>query len=181
MKLGKTLTVKGRKKWRAWLSKHHAKAPEIWLVTYKKHTGRVTVPYNDAVEEALCFGWIDSTVKALDKDRYAQRFSPRKTKSPWSDMNKERVRRLIKERRMTPAGLAAMQGGRTRAIPAPILKALRKDPETWANFRKFPESYKRIRIGWIAAHIKDRPAEYRKRLAYFLKMTKKNKRFGMVQ
>lgn len=110
MNIGKTLTIKGRKKWRAWLSKNHAKAPEIWLIFYKKHTGRVTVPYADAVEEALCYGWIDSIVKKLDDDRYAQRFSPRKAKSAWSAPNKVRAQRMIMRGRMTRAGLAAMPG-----------------------------------------------------------------------
>ncbi|OGK25341.1 hypothetical protein A3C25_06180 [Candidatus Roizmanbacteria bacterium RIFCSPHIGHO2_02_FULL_38_11] len=105
MKLGKTLYIKNREEWRRWLEKNHKKEPEIWLVYYKKHTKKSSIPYNDAVEEALCFGWIDSTVKGIDGEKYAQRFSPRKPKSNWSEPNKERIERLIKEGKMTPAGL----------------------------------------------------------------------------
>ena len=105
MKIGKTLYLKNRKEWRRWLEKSHQKEPEIWLICYKKHTGKTSIPYNDAVEEALCYGWIDSNEKGIDREKYAQRFSPRKPKSNWSVVNKERVRRLIKLGKMTPAGL----------------------------------------------------------------------------
>ena len=110
MKLGKTLYVTTRQAWRSWLAKHHATEKEIWLVYHKKHTGKPSIPYNDAVEEALCYGWIDSQTKGIDKDSYGQRFSPRKPSSQWSETNKERVRRLIKAGKMTPAGLAALRG-----------------------------------------------------------------------
>jgi len=105
MKLGNTLYLKNRDEWRRWLEKNHKREPEIWLIYYKKHTKKSSIPYNDAVEEALCFGWIDSTVKGIDGEKYAQRFSPRKPKSNWSEPNKERIERLIKEGKMTPAGL----------------------------------------------------------------------------
>lgn len=193
MKLGKTLYVWTRAQWRRWLASHHARAPEIWLVYPKAHSGEPRIPYNHAVEEALCYGWIDSILKTVDSDRYAQRFTPRKPKSPWSPMNKERVRRLIRAGRMTASGLARIPadlqsvvrsrpGSRgPRLVLAPdIREALRADPATWANFRRFPASYKRIRIGWIEGARK-RPEVFRQRLGYFLKMTAKNKRFGMVQ
>ena len=182
MRVGKTLYAKNRREWRAWLSKHHKTAPEIWLIYYKKESGKPRVPYNDAVDEALCYGWIDSILKPIDKKKYAQRFSPRRKTSKLSDMNRERVRRLIKSGRMTKAGLAAIEhvGKQDSKIPAPILAALKRDPTTWKNFERFPASYKRIRIGWIAA-AQARPEALRQRLNYFLKMTKQNKRFGMVQ
>src|SRR2546425_13099589 len=94
MKLGKTYYTKNRRGWRAWLAKHHRTAPEIWLIYYKKDSGKPRIPYNDAVEEALCYGWIDSILKPVDADRYAQRFSPRRPRSRLSEMNRERVRRL---------------------------------------------------------------------------------------
>jgi uncharacterized protein YdeI (YjbR/CyaY-like superfamily) len=195
MNIAKTLHAKNRREWRAWLKKNHKSAKEIWLIYYNKASGKSRIPYNDAVEEALCFGWIDSIVKKYDKDRAAQRFSPRKPKSNWSEMNIERARRLIKLGKMTKAGLAVfnektgvitgkMKSGEKRkqrlVIPADILKALRKDKTVWQNFEKFPESYKRIRIGWIDAS-RNRPEFFKKRLEYFLKMTRKNKRYGMVQ
>lgn len=109
MKVGKTLYVTNREKWREWLEKFHHKEKEIWLVFYRKDSGKVSIHYNDAVEEALCFGWIDSIEKGIDHERIAQRFTPRKSKSQWSETNKERVRRLIKEGKMTPAGLAVLE------------------------------------------------------------------------
>jgi len=189
MKLGQTLYVTNRRAWRSWLARHHKTKKEIWLISYKKHTKKPSIPYNDAVEEALAYGWIDSIVKSIDQDSYAQRFTPRKLGSQWSEMNKERVRRLIKSRKMTRAGLAAMNdalkakrnASRSRVvIPPDILKRLYENKQTWQNFQRFPSSYKRIRVGWIDAARK-RPAEFEKRLGYFLKMTAENKRFGMVQ
>lgn len=109
MELGKTLYVKDRARWRAWLERHHDKDKEIWLITYKKHTGKASLPYNDAVEEALCFGWIDSIVKRVDDERTAQRFSPRRSKSNLSDTNRERIRRLIAKGKMTETGLAKIK------------------------------------------------------------------------
>ena len=164
---------------------------EIWLVYYKKHSGKARISYNDAVEEALCFGWIDSIVKKIDEVRFAQRFTPRKGGSKWSETNKARVRRLVKQGRMTSFGLEkanrAVRAGESKnkylehsVIPSDILKALKRDKKTWENFRKFPASYKRIRVGWIEVARK-RPGIFAQRLRYFLKMAAKNKKFGMVQ
>src|SRR5512140_517828 len=101
MKITQTLYVINRKQWRAWLAKNHRSAAEIWLVYYRKASGQPRIPYNDAVEEALCYGWIDSQYQAIDQASFAQRFSPRRKNSPLSPMNKERVRRLIKAKKMT--------------------------------------------------------------------------------
>jgi len=193
VQLGKTLYVKNRKQWRAWLSKHHRTAPEIWLVYYRKASGKPRIPYNDAVEEALCFGWIDSILKPIDADSFGQRFSPRRKNSPLSPMNKERVRRLIAAKKMTRDGMASIKhhfDSKSKAsvsqqlknfkLPPDILQEIRRDPVAWKNFQKFPESYKRIRVGWIDG-ARNRPEIFKQRLQYFLKMTAKNKRFGMVQ
>jgi len=182
MNVGKTFYAKSRREWRAWLAKHHKSMSEIWLIYYKKHSGKPRIPYNDAVDEALCYGWIDSLLKPIDEFCYAQRYSPRKPTSKLSDMNRERVRRLIKAGRMTKAGLAAIQhvGKKDTTIPGDITRALKKDATTWRNFQRFPASYKRIRVGWIDAG-RRRPEAFKQRLNYFLKMTKQNKRFGMVQ
>ena len=190
MNVGKTLYVKTRKAWRAWLARHHQRAGEIWLIYYKKHTGKPRIPYNDAVEEALCFGWIDGIAKPVDDVRWAQRFSPRRPTSRLSDMNRERVRRLIAARRMTQVGLARIKhvfdprtdrAERTGwTVPDDILRRLQRDPTVWKNFSRFPASYRRIRIGWIAAARK-RSDVFEQRLGHFLKMTARNKRFGMVQ
>lgn len=183
MQITKTFYASTRDKWREWLKINHAKEKEIWLVYYSKKSGKPRVEYNHAVEEALCFGWIDSTMKKIDADCFAQRFSPRNPKSSWSEMNKERARRLIKDKKMTRAGAALLPEGLLEEkfkIPADILKALKKDKETWKNFQKFSESYKRIRTGFIH-HSRNRPEAFKKRLEYFLKMTKQNKQFGMVK
>jgi uncharacterized protein YdeI (YjbR/CyaY-like superfamily) len=94
------LHIVNRREWRAWLRKHYKSEKEIWLVSYKKHTGKPRILYNDAVEEALCFGWIDSTVRTLDDKRFAQRFSPRRPGSPYSQANKERLRSLVSKRKV---------------------------------------------------------------------------------
>lgn len=194
MEIGKKLYVKNRSQWRAWLKKNHLKEPEIWLIFYKKSSGKQRLPYNDAVEEALCFGWIDSILKPVDEFCYAQRFSPRRHNSNLSEMNRERVRRLIKAKKMTKFGLDkikhelhAHKEQKTKnpklkeyVLPNDILRELKKDSVVWKNFRKFPESYKRIRIGWID-NSRKRPETFKTRLNYFIKMTAKNKKFGMVQ
>jgi uncharacterized protein YdeI (YjbR/CyaY-like superfamily) len=188
--IGKTLYVTNRKAWRSWLAKHHDTAKEIWLIYYKLPSGKPRIPYNDAVEEALCYGWIDSIVKPVDASRYAQRFSPRKPKGNWSSMNVERLKRLIRQKKVTRAGLLAAgdvisarrakQHHKPSSIPPDILRALKRDPKTWKIFLSFPASYKRIRIGWIDA-TRRRPELFRQRLGYFVRMTAQNKRFGMVQ
>ncbi len=182
MKLGKILYITERKDWRNWLSSHHDTEKEIWLVYYKKETSKPSLAYNDAVDEALCFGWIDSTIKKIDGESRAQRFTPRRQKSPLSEMNKERVRRLIKAGKMTDAGLLAAGdiSAEKFKIPSDILKALKVDKQVWRDFQGFPESYKRIRVGWIDTARK-RPEEFEKRLNYFMRMTAKNKKYGMVQ
>jgi uncharacterized protein YdeI (YjbR/CyaY-like superfamily) len=194
MEITETLYVTDRKQWRSWLAKNHASANEIWLIYYKVNSDKPRIPYNDAVEEALCYGWIDSTVKKLDIDRFVQRFSPRRKNSKLSVMNKERIWRLMENGKMTAFGLEKIKHHlaeynskdtdtpeiKVFKIPADILDELKTDTIVWDNFSKFPDSYKRIRIGWIdGARI--RPVEFQKRLKYFIKMTSKNKMFGMVQ
>ncbi|MBI1804038.1 MAG: YdeI/OmpD-associated family protein [Ignavibacteria bacterium] len=188
MQIGRALYVSTRKAWRAWFAAHSATANEIWLIYYKKQSGKPRIPYNDAVEEALYYGWIDSITKPIDNEKYAQRFTPRKPKAQWSAMNIERLRRLIRQKKVTKAGLEAAKDilgtllwkPKEIAIPPDILRALKKDPTTWKNFSCFPASYKRIRVGWIDAS-RRRPDVFQQRLRYFLKMTAQNKRFGMVQ
>jgi uncharacterized protein YdeI (YjbR/CyaY-like superfamily) len=182
MQITKTLYVIERDEWRAWLAKHHDTEKDIWLIYYKKQSGEPRIPYNDAVEEALCFGWIDSIVKGIDENKYAQRFSPRKKGSNWSEMNRVRMRRLIEQGTMTPAGLSKFEGdaGDSFEIPSDIIEALKQDKKTWTTFEGFPESYKRIRIGFIEM-ARSRPDIFQQRLRYFLKLTSQGKRFGMVQ
>ena len=157
MKLGKTLYVTNRKQWRAWLAKNHKTASEIWLIYYRQASGRPRLPYNAAVEEALCYGWIDSQYQAIDQDSFAQRFSPRRQNSPLSVMNKERIRRLIKAKKMTRFGLERIQHELDRAsaksaqtklkafeLPDDILDALKADPIVWRNFRRISHTGARL-------------------------------------
>ena len=174
------LEVSKRSEWRAWLRQNHKTAGEVWLVYNKKHTGRPRVAYNDAVEEALAFGWIDSTAKKVDEDRYAQRFTPREPKSLYSEANLARLRAMAAKGKITPevrAKVKSLLVEKPLVIPPDILAALKADRETWKNFGAFSDSYKRIRIGYIqGAH--DRPDEFAKRLSNFLKVTKKNRLIG---
>ena len=108
MQIGETLYVTDRDDFRKWLIKNHQSKKEIWLIQYKKAAKKPSIPYVDAVEEAICFGWIDNTEKSMDSERYALRFSPRRPKSNWTNTNKERARKMIVEGRMTPAGRASL-------------------------------------------------------------------------
>jgi uncharacterized protein YdeI (YjbR/CyaY-like superfamily) len=149
-------------------------------VSYKKHTGEPRIPYNDAVEEALCFGWVDSTVKSIDGDRFAQRFSARKPKSRYSQANRERLRALAREGKVAKEVLATLGDLAEEEefeIPPDILKTIRASKEAWKNLKGFSRSYIRIRIAFIEG-ARRRPTEFDKRLRYFIKMTEKNKQFG---
>ena len=175
----KLLYVHSRKEWRAWLKKHHQSETEVWLVYFKSHSGKTRIPYNDAVEEALCFGWIDSTVKSVDEDRFAQRFYVRNPKTPYSQANKERLRKLVKQGKVSKAVVAALENilEEMFEIPPDIINAIKANPKAWKNFQGLSESYIRIRIAFIDSARK-RPDEFKKRLRYFIEMTEKNKRFG---
>ncbi len=179
MDITKTLDASTRAEWRKWLRKNYKTAKEIWLVYYKKGSGKPRIPYNDAVEEALCFGWIDSNVKTLDKERFAQRFSPRNPKSGYSQANKERLRKLLTEGKVMKDVLATLGdiGEEKFEIPKDILKAIKANKQAWENFQKFSDAYKRIRIAFIEG-ARNRPQEFKKRLNYFIQMTEKNKQFG---
>ncbi|MGH2494603.1 MAG: YdeI/OmpD-associated family protein [Ktedonobacteraceae bacterium] len=108
MEIGETLLVHTAAEWRAWLALHHAAKKEIWLVYYKKTSGKTGITYEESVEQALCFGWIDGAIKGIDAETYAGRFTPRRAKSPWSESNRERVARVLKDGRMTEAGLVVL-------------------------------------------------------------------------
>lgn len=186
-----TLYVTGREEWRAWLQANHAQVSEIWIIYYKKHTRQPSIPYDVAVEEALCFGWIDSTAKRIDDARYMQRFTPRKDITNWSEPNKVRVRKLIAERRMTEAGLskisaeviaecARSQAPRTKkvlVVPPYFKKALAADKRAWENFNKLAPSYKRQYIEWVASAKREETRA--KRLEETKELLSQNKKLGM--
>lgn len=179
MEIGKTLYVKDRKAWRAWLEKHFDSEKEIWLILPNKASGKPCLLYNDAVEEALCFGWIDSIVKSYDAESRVQRYSPRNPKSSFSQQNKERLKWLLEHRQLHPSveETARKIAEEKFVFPADIIDAIKKDKEAWENYQKFSEAYKRIRIAYIDMARK-RPEEFEKRLKNFIKMTKQNKQIG---
>jgi uncharacterized protein YdeI (YjbR/CyaY-like superfamily) len=175
----KVLYFKSRRPWRSWLSKNYKKERGIWLLYPNKASGKQRITYNDAVEEALSFGWIDSIIRKIDKHSYAQKFTPRRPKSKYSQANKERLRELIKRKKVTPSVLADIGGllSERFLIPRDILIEIRSNKMAWKNFLHFSSRYKRIRISYIDDS-RDRPKEFRKRLKHFIKMTEKNKKFG---
>ena len=182
MQITETLYVTNRDEWRTWLADNHATKKEIWLITYSKNSNKPSVLYLHAVEEALCFGWIDGIAKKIDSERSAQRFTPRRPKSNWTELNKERAKRLINSGKMTEAGLKVLPDLSPDAfqIPKDILEALQADVQTWNNFQRFPDVYKRIRIGYIE-EVRKQSTEFQKRLNNFLKKTRENKMFGTIE
>lgn len=172
----KTLYVTTRKEWRDWLNDNFDKATEIWLVYPKKSAGKIRIPYNDAVEEALCFGWIDSTVKALDNNNTIQRFTPRNPKSDYSQANKERLKWLLDKNMIHPSleKIVRQTINQKFLFPSDIIEAIRNDRIAWRNYQLFSDSYKRIRIAYIES-ARNRPDEFKKRLSSFIDKTRKNK------
>lgn len=179
MEITQTLYVTDPNEWREWLQTHYKTEKEIWLVYYKKETGKARIEYNDAVEQALCFGWIDSIVRSLDEERTAQRFSPRKHKSGYSQQNIERLRHLVAQGLVMEEVVASLGDllEREFVFPQDILDAIRADELAWQNYQKFSEPYKRIRVAYIEGARK-RPDEFKKRLNYFIKMTRQNQLIG---
>ncbi len=179
MEVSETLYVNNRDDWRSWLESHYKTESEIWVVYYRKESGKSRIPYNEAVEEALCFGWIDSITRTIDQERYAQRFTPRKPASKYSQTNKERLKKLIQQGKVIPEVLANLENVdlKTFKYPADIMLALRENEQAWENFQSYSGSYQRIRIAYIDG-ARDRPGEYEKRLQHLLKMTEQNKQFG---
>jgi len=190
MKSTEKLHVTNRDDWRAWLRKNHDTKKEVWLIYYKKHTGKPRIPYDDAVEEAICFGWIDSIVKRIDDEKFTQKFTPRKGKSRWSETNKKRARKMIKEGKMTKAGLAKIEEARksgewfktapTRKEPAispELKKALELNKKALYNFNNLANSYKRNLIGWITSA--KREETRKRRLTEAIRLLEQNKKLGM--
>jgi uncharacterized protein YdeI (YjbR/CyaY-like superfamily) len=183
-----TLHVTTREAWRAWLQEHHDRDSEIWLVFEKKHTGRPTVSYGEAVEEGLCFGWIDGLVRRLDEDRYMQRFTPRKPGSQWSASNQKRYAKLRAEGRLAPPGLvAAPPEGAASALPRRwthgdplpgfIEQELRHHPAAWGAFECLAPSHRQEYVRWIDEAKKDETRQ--KRLAEAVVLLRENRKLGM--
>lgn len=179
-----TVFAKDRNQWRRWLAKNHARLAEIWLVFYRKPAGKHSIAYEHAVEEALCFGWIDGLKKKLDEECYAHRFTPRKPRSQWSQSNLERVQRLIAAGKMMPPGLKAYNGERREvtALPDTLPDALahkfRKQRAAWANYEKFPHGYRRMTARWVASAKKEETQV--KRLEKLIEFSARNQRIEFM-
>lgn len=175
----KTLYFTDKKGWRAWLEKNFDKKKEVWLLYPKKHSGKPRVSYNDAVEVAIAFGWIDSTVTSIDGKSYAQRFTPRNPKSGFSQANKERLRWLLKNGKLHSSVVpVAKEVLKQRfKFPTDIIEEIEEDKEAWKNYKRFSLAYKRIRIAYID-DARERPDEFRKRLDNFIKKTREGKKMG---
>jgi uncharacterized protein YdeI (YjbR/CyaY-like superfamily) len=153
----------GRAAWREWLATRHDTAPFVWLLLHKKHVDEPSVTYDEAVEEALCWGWIDGLANRWDERSYAQRFTPRKPGSAWSESNVARVERLIAEGRMTPAGLALVEeakrrgtwdraaSGRLEVAPPDLEAALAADPPAAVQWEAWAPTYRRQYVSWVLA------------------------------
>lgn len=175
-----------RAEWRAWLTEHHQRQEGIWLITYKKASGKSTFDYDAAVEEALCFGWIDSKPNKLDDERAMRWFAPRKAKTGWSKVNKERIEKLLVAGLIMPAGLAkiaaakedgtwqALDGVEALEIPADLATALAAYPNATAYFDAFPRSIKRGILEWISTA--KQPATRTKRIEETARLAEANQR-----
>lgn len=179
--LMKQICLKTRADWRRWLARNHDKETGIWLVFFRNHTGKPTLDYEAVVEEALCYGWIDSIIKKLDDDRYARKLTPRKADSRWSDSNKTRVAKLIRQGRMTEFGMekvnAAKQSGLWNEsarpqisfkIPVELQQALAKNKKASVFFERLAASYQKQFIGWIAVAKRKQTRERRVKEAIVL-------------
>lgn len=179
-----SLHVRTRKAWRSWLQKNHDKKKNVWLILYQKASTTPCVNYEEAVEEALCFGWIDSVVKKRDPESRYQFFSQRKPKSNWSKSNRQRAEKLIATGLMTPSGLAmidlAKQSGTWTAlveienivIPDDLKKLFERNQRAARNFENFSASAKKIILGWIASAKK--PETRQKRIRETVSLASKN-------
>lgn len=177
MEISTRLDPRTRRAWRAWLEDNHARGREIWLLLRRAQPGTITYP--DAVEEALCFGWIDGIAKK-DGDATAQRFTPRRPRSTWTELNKERARRLIAAGKMTEAGRRALPDLSEVAVRVPedVRARLQAEPGAWEAFQRFPPLYQRVRLGYIEEVRRRDPKEFEKRLANFVVRSGRDEMFG---
>jgi len=180
--------AKNRKQWRSWLHENHKSEKGIWLIYYKKHTKQISISYTEAVEEAICFGWIDGQIKKIDDDKYMQRFTPRKHKSLWSEINIKRAKKMIELGYMTECGLKALEEGtktkeripssKNFSVPPYLKTALSKNKKAWNNFQNFSPSAQLAYVYWVTSAKKEETRQIRiKKTIERLLMKKK---FGEV-
>jgi uncharacterized protein YdeI (YjbR/CyaY-like superfamily) len=185
------LYFKTREEWRSWLEENHLSDQGIWFVYYKKPSGKPSVSYNDAVEEALCFGWIDGKIKRVNDYYYIQWFTQRRQGSRWSKLNISRVKRLISGGRMTPHGMKAYEESNTRpgliyeikrdddiAIPEDLINALKNNNIAYDNFMKFPRSSRNLYVFWL--NDAKRSSTRQNRLIKIVDRSERNLKAGII-
>jgi uncharacterized protein YdeI (YjbR/CyaY-like superfamily) len=189
MEMKQSFYAANRDEWRAWLESHHQGETEVWLIYYRANSGVPSIPYEDSVEEALCFGWVDSIIQRIDEQCYGRKFTPRQPNSPWSPSNRRRVARLVQQGRMTAAGLAKIpfpipaveEGPLPPHTPPPLsaelLEELQSHPQAWVFFQHLPPSHQRRHIDWIMDAKKDETR--RKRLAESIALLEQGKELGL--
>jgi len=186
--MGDALFFRNRQEWRTWLERNHSEKNEAWLVYYKKCSDKRGLALGEGVEEAICFGWIDGKLKKIDDEKCVVRFSPRKSNSVWSKINKERAERMTEQGRMTEAGLASIQEARqsgkwdeaytnkTREeMPSDLEEALLKDKRAWSNFHGFANTYRNMYIGWINSA--KTPETRTRRIKKVVQQSRQNKKY----
>jgi uncharacterized protein YdeI (YjbR/CyaY-like superfamily) len=190
MRLSRTLLVTDQAAWRAWLRKNHATTKEVWLIHHRKSSGKPVLPYEQAVREALCFGWIDSLVQRIDDGKYARKFTPRQMESTWSALNRKRVAQLVEEGRMTKAGLEKLtfspyhekhqELARQSALRPPqyMEVALKADAKAWAYFSAMAPSYRRLYVKWVTEA--KRSETKARRLKTAVRLLAQNRKLGLV-
>ena len=177
MKITKSFTPSDPADWREWLTKNHDREKEVWLVYFKPASCKSNIDYESSVEEALCFGWIDSIIQKIDEKKYARKFNPRRMESTWSETNKRRVIKVISEGRMTEAGMAKVTFDLKRVdvnrqkvkqppveMPERIEQALKSQPKVWEAFQKINPSLRRNYILWLSDAKKPETFERRMKL-----------------
>jgi uncharacterized protein YdeI (YjbR/CyaY-like superfamily) len=189
--MNKGILFKNRDEWRSWLDSNHLIEKHVWLIYFKKHSLKNSVAQPDAVEEALCYGWIDSIVRRIDEEKYMQKFTPRNEKSIWSDINKKRVALLIKNSKMTKAGMKKVRAAKKNGywnklndnsdiknIPVELEIALSKNERAHSNFNQLAASHKKHYIYWIATAKKEETRIRRTLKA--IQLLERNEKLGMV-
>ncbi len=178
------LDVRTRGEWRRWLAKHHASSPGVWLLRHKQHTGVTSMPYEDLVREALCFGWVNSLIKRLDENLYAIKVTPRQPTSKWSDPNRKRWKELQAAGLLSAPGLEAAPTANRYApkpkvpeLPAYIGTAFKTDPKAWTFFQALSARNRRDFVVWI--HTAKRPETRERRIREAIELLSTGKKLGL--
>lgn len=190
MDIDTALHFRDIREWHQWLQLNYNAESEAWLVIYKKHSSQPGIRYEEALEEALCFGWIDGKMHSVDADKFVLRFSPRKTRSVWSRRNRDKVEQLIEQGRMADAGLARVEEARNNGLwedaytnrkkeelPAELENALSADTDAWVNFHNFANSYRNMYIGWVVGAKTEETRQ--RRIAEVVKRSALNRKPGI--